>query len=322
MAHDEHGQHGQHDEHGQHDQIVAARRHCERLARAHYENFPVASRLLPARVRPAVAAIYAYSRIADDYADEIRFAGRRLERLAEHEQALDAALGGRWSELPASADERVFRALADAAERFDLPVDALRDLIDAFRQDCTVSRYDSFADVLDYCRRSANPVGRLVLALHDVRDPASLRASDAICTGLQLTNFWQDVAIDLEKDRIYLPAEDRRRFGVTEDALFEHRADDAFRELMAFEIERTRELFADGHPLARETRGRLGLWLRLVWAGGHAILDRIEEVGCNVFTHRPVLCGRDWIGLALPALLGRTRPTPVRLEEPARGSAA
>ena len=275
--------------------------HCRRLASSHYENFPTASLLLPARVRPAVAAIYAFARIADDFADEPEHEGVRSERLQEWRRLLDEALAGR----PRGP---VFVALSDAITRFDLPAQPLRDLILAFEQDVVTPRYATWDAMLDYCTRSADPVGRLVLALHGIRDDASVAASDAICTGLQLTNFWQDVAIDLGKDRIYLPAEDLARHGMTEADLFTRTATPAFRALLRDEIVRTRSVFARGLPLVRDTRGRLGLWLRCVWAGGHAILDRIEAEGCDVFARRPKLSRLDWARLLVPALVGRVSP--------------
>lgn len=283
--------------------IEAAYRHCQDLARRHYENFPTASLLLPARVRPAIAAVYAYARTADDFADEPEHEGHRDERLREWLAKLDDALAGR-------PEGPIFVAVADAVRRFDLPPQALRDLVDAFRQDVRVSRYATFPELLDYCTRSANPVGRLVLAAHGVRDSASLSASDSICTALQLVNFWQDVAIDLDKDRIYLPAEDLARFGVSESDLFARRATAPFRRLLAFEVERTREVFSAGWPLASRARGRLGLWLRCVWGGGHRILHAIERVDHDVFERRPVLGLSDWMAIGMPALTGLARPRP------------
>lgn len=276
---------------------------CLDLARDHYENFPTASVLLRPRLRPAVAAIYAFARTADDYADEPEHEGRRLELLEAWERRLDEALDGR-------PEGPVFTALADSVRRFELPVQPLRDLLDAFRQDCTVRRYRSFDELLDYCSRSANPVGRLVLALHGQAGEESLRQSDATCTGLQLANFWQDVAVDLDKDRVYLPLEDLHRFDLSEDELFARRATAPFRELLGFQVERTRRVFAPGWPLIARTGGRLGLWLRLVWGGGHRVLDRIERSGCDVFARRPKLGRGDWLRIAGPALLGRARPRP------------
>lgn len=280
--------------------LEAARDHCQRLASRHYENFPTASFVLPSRLRPAVAAVYAFARTADDFADEPEHEGHRLERLAEWKSLLREAAAGR-------PDGPVFTALAAAISAHDLPVRELEKLIEAFEQDCVTPRYATFDRVLDYCTRSADPVGRLVLALFGIRDDASVRRSDAICTALQLTNFWQDVAIDLDKDRVYLPLDDLARFGVSQEALFQRRATPEIRDLLAFQARRTRAIFAEGHDLVATSRGRLGLWLRLVWAGGHAILDGLELGGFDPFTRRPKLSKADWITLALPALLGRVR---------------
>lgn len=281
----------------------AASTNCQRLADEHYENFPTASIVLPARVRPAIAAIYAFARTADDFADEPQFGGRRLELLAQWRALLNEAVAGR-------PQGELFTALKAAIERHDLPVVELDKLIQAFEQDCVKARYATHAEVMDYCTRSANPVGRLVLAAHGIEDAASISWSDSICTALQLTNFWQDVAIDLDKDRIYLPQEDLARFGVTERSLFDKRATPEFRRLLAFEVERTRGIFAAGWPLVEGARGRLGLWLRLVWAGGNGILDRIERAEHDVFLRRPKLGKLDWIAVALPALLGRSSHRP------------
>jgi squalene synthase HpnC len=285
------------------DSIDDAVAHCQRLADRHYENFPTASIVLPASVRPAIAAIYAFARTADDFADEARFEGRRLELLARWRELLNEAAAGR-------PEGEVFTALAAAIGRHDLPVVELDKLIQAFEQDCVKARYATRAEILDYCTRSANPVGRLVLAAHGIEDASSISWSDAICTGLQLTNFWQDVGIDLDKDRIYLPQEDLARFGVSESDLFRKVATPDFRSLLAFEVERTRAIFAEGEPLVLTARGRLGLWLRLVWAGGHGILDRIDRAGHDVFGRRPALRKIDWIVMLVPALLGRTSPRP------------
>ncbi|HEX6850428.1 MAG TPA: squalene synthase HpnC [Candidatus Polarisedimenticolaceae bacterium] len=275
--------------------LEAAYDHCRAVARGHYENFPVASLAVPARIRPHVCAVYAFARSADDFADEAEHEGRRLERLDAWEAELDRALAGTTS-------DPVFLALGDTIRRFDLPDRLLRDLLDAFRQDCRVRRYARFEDLLDYSRRSANPVGRLVLLLFGERDEAKALRSDAICTALQLTNFWQDVAVDLEKDRIYLPEEDRLRHGVTEAALREGRVDDAFRALMAEMTARTRDLYAEGAPLLDAVRGRLRLELRLVVAGGTRILHRLESGGYDVFRRRPRLALADWAAIGARAL--------------------
>lgn len=279
--------------------VDAAYAYCERLARAHYENFPVGSLLVPRPLRKHFYAIYAFARTADDFADEGFAQGRspqeRLEALAEWGEMLKNAFAGR-------ASHPVFIALAETSARFDLPIALFEALLSAFSQDVTTSRYESFDQLLDYCRRSANPVGRLILLLFGHKDGQLNRWSDDICTGLQLANHWQDIAIDLDKDRIYLPAEDLVRFGLSEQDLLQKQAGDALRRLMAFEIDRAREFFRRGKPLCTAVGGRLGLELRAVWLGGWRILDRIEKNDYDVFTRRPVITAADKLrilGLAL-----------------------
>jgi squalene synthase HpnC len=264
----------------------------------HYENFPVASRLVPAALRPAVVAIYRFARAADDIADEGDApAHERLAALAAYDAALDAiARGERPSEPP-------FGDLADAIRAHALPIPLFHALISAFRQDVTTKRYATYAEVLDYCARSANPVGRLLLALYRRESEENLRQSDAICTGLQLTNFWQDVAIDWRKDRVYLPQEDLDRFGVARAQIGEGRMDERMRVLMLFQTARTRALLASGRPLTRALPWRLGLELSAVIAGGLRILSRIDAAGGDVFNHRPVLGTRDWAVVAYRAVL-------------------
>ena len=264
----------------------------------HYENFPVASRLVPARLRPAVVAIYRFARAADDIADEGDTApAERLAALAAYDDALAAIAAGRTPETPP------FPALAAAIRRHALPLPPFHDLVSAFRQDVTVGRYATYDDLADYCRRSANPVGRILLALYGADSQANVRASDAVCTGLQLTNFWQDVAFDWRKDRVYVPAEDLARFGVTEAQIAAQRADDRWRALAAFETARARALLGAGRPLARALPWRLGLELSAVIEGGLRILARIDAVGGDVFTRRPVLRTRDWCAVAYHALV-------------------
>ncbi len=271
----------------------------------HYENFPVASRLVPARLRPAVVAIYRFARAADDLADEgDALPAVRLEALAAFDDALTAIGNGETPNLPP------FPALAAAIREHSLPLAPLHDLLSAFAQDVTKARYASYAELLDYCRRSANPVGRLMLALYGAQTPANLAASDAVCTGLQLTNFWQDVAIDWQKDRVYIPMDDLDRFGITTSTIADQRIDDRWRALMAFEVARTRALLQAGRPLVRALPWRLGLELSAVIAGGLRILDRIAAVDGDVFTRRPVLRTWDWCTVAYHALV------------PARGVAA
>lgn len=277
-------------------QIRAAYDHCERAARRHYENFPVASFLVPRGSRRHVAAIYAFARAADDFADESAHAGRRLELLSDWGRRLDLAERG-------TADHPVFIAISHTIATRGLPVGPLRDLLEAFRQDTTVSSYESFDDLLGYCRLSANPIGRLLLHLFDRAEEPLIAMSDAICTGLQLANFWQDVSIDLDKGRCYIPAEDIGRFGVIERDLRERRSSPAFAELMRFQVERTRGLFRRGAGLPAAVEGRLGFELKLVLQGGLRILERIEKVDCDVFRKRPVLTLPDWGRMLVRAAL-------------------
>jgi squalene synthase HpnC len=264
-----------------------------RVSVGHYENFPVASILMPARLRPAVVAIYRFARAADDLADEGDAApDARVAALDAFDAELDRIERG---ETPPSAP---FPALAAAVREHGLPLVPFHDLVSAFRQDVTVTRYANFDAVLDYCRRSANPVGRLLLALYRVQAPADLVASDAICTGLQLTNFWQDVAIDWQKDRVYLPQDDLRHFGVTEPQIAQGHVNDAWRALLAFEVARARGLLESGRPLTRALPWRLGLELSAIISGGLRILERIDAVDGDVFTRRPVLATRDWLAVA------------------------
>jgi squalene synthase HpnC len=263
----------------------------------HYENFPVASFLLPRRLVPAVEAIYAFARSADDIADEgDATPQQRLAALAAYERALDAIERGDPGPDP------MFRRLAAVIAQFGLPLQPFRDLLSAFSQDVAVKRYPDFARLLDYCRRSANPVGLLMLSLYGAADAASVRESDAICSALQLINFLQDVAVDREKGRIYLPADDLARFGIEPARLAEWQADERWRALMAFEVGRARALLLAGAPLALRLPGRIGWELRLVVQGGLRILEAIEQVGYDVFTRRPKLGALDWPRLGWRAL--------------------
>jgi squalene synthase HpnC len=268
----------------------------------HYENFPVASVLLPARLRPAVEAIYAFARSADDLADEgDAEPAQRLAALSAYEQQLDRIEGGLTPESP------MFLRLAQVVKTYRLPVQLLRDLLSAFKQDVVTKRYPTYPQLLDYCRRSANPVGRLMLCLYGVSDETSLARSDAICSALQLINFWQDVAIDWDKQRIYLPLEDLERYGVSEAMLAAGQVTPQWQALMAFEVARTRALMLSGAPLALDLPGRIGWELRLVVQGGLRILERIEAVDYDVSNRRPKLGRSDWLVLIWRALRMRRR---------------
>ena len=272
----------------------------------HYENFPVASWLLPARFRPPIEAIYAFARGADDIADEGDLSdAARLQGLARYARALDEIEAG------SSPRDAPFARLAWAVREYALPIPLLRDLIDAFSQDVVKKRYATFAELMDYSRRSANPIGRLVLKLVSETDfPESgnrsltpfLSLSDAICSGLQIVNFWQDVAVDWQKGRVYIPQEDLARFGVTEAQIAEQRADARWQALMTFECERARGMLLSGAPLGRALPGRLGLEIRATVQGGLAILDKIDAVSGDVFRNRPVLRTFDWIGIIIRAV--------------------
>lgn len=263
----------------------------------HYENFPVASWLLPRSLRAPIEAIYAFARGADDVADEGEASeDARLAGLARYTDALDAIERG------ATPADPVFARIAWAIREHGLPVQLLRDLIDAFRQDVVKKRYTTYEELLDYSRRSANPVGRLVLHVMKRATPANVERSDAICSALQLINFWQDVEVDWRKRRVYIPQADLYRFQVSEADIAAHRADEKWRSLMAFECARSRELLMRGAPLARELPGRLGLEIRATVAGGARILAKIDAVGGDVFRHRPVLGTRDWIGIMMKAV--------------------
>lgn len=257
--------------------------HCEALARAHYENFPVGSWLLPDDKRKHLWAIYAFARMADDFADEAQYLDNlRLPLLENWEGQLLQCM---WRK----PQHPVFIALKDTIETFRLPVEPFQDLLMAFKMDVMVDRYKTFDDLLGYCRLSANPVGQLVLSVFGYKDPAIHELSDHICTALQLTNHWQDLAVDAGKSRIYVPQEDMARHGYDEDRLRAGVVDDAFRRVMAELVGRTRSLFEAGRPLLGRVGKDLSYEMRLVWLGGTAILKRIEAVQYDVFRSRPTL---------------------------------
>lgn len=288
---------------------AAAYAYCERLAREHYENFPVASRLLPSAMRPHVAAVYAFARRADDFADEPGLG------LAERQQLLDAwerrLTGDTAAALPAVLGaDLIFQALHQTMAACALPVSLFTDLLDAFRQDLHTTRYRTWDDLLAYCRRSANPVGRIVLRIGGY-DTARLDApSDALCTALQLTNFWQDLAIDWARGRLYVPMDDKERAGAREADLDAGRVTPEWRAVLAVMARRTRELVEAGRPVCDEVRGRLRWELRLTWLGASRILARLERAGFDVFHHRPSLGLRDAAPIALGALAWRTGRVP------------
>ena len=263
----------------------------------HYENFPVASILLPKRLVPAVEAIYAFARSADDLADEgDATPAERLAALETYGVALD-----RMHRKQVQSDP-LFERLAAVVEQYQLPLKPFYDLLSAFKQDVVVARYANYTDLLDYCRRSANPVGLLMLSLYQAADEENVRDSDAICSALQLINFLQDVAIDRQKERIYLPMDDLARFAVSPADFERAESHGKWRALMRFEVERARALLLSGAPLALRLPGRIGWELRLVVQGGLRILEAIEAVDYDVFRRRPRLQRRDWVTICWRAL--------------------
>ena len=262
--------------------LAEAELYCRELTRSHYENFAVASWFLPKRLRQHFFNVYAYCRISDDLGDEVGDAQASLALLSEWEEELDRCYSG-------SPTHPVFVALAGTVRAFDIPKHEFSDLLTAFRQDQTVTRYAAFNDFLGYCRNSANPVGHLVLYLGGYRDAERRRLSDFTCTALQLTNSWQDVAEDFGKGRVYLPQEDLQRFGVTEAMIAARQATPEFCELMRFEVERAREWFRQGLPLVGLVRHELARDLDLFSRGGMEILNTIEAQGYDVLSRRPTL---------------------------------
>jgi phytoene synthase len=266
--------------------------YCERLAREHYENFPVASWLLPSRMRPHVAAIYAFARIADDMADEgQRPANERLNDLQQWRARLHAAVEGDTADR--GPYTQVIVALARTVGECRLPVALFDDLLSAFAQDVTVRRYATWAEVLDYCRRSANPVGRLVLRVAGYENPSIDSRSDAVCTALQLTNLWQDFAVDWRKGRLYMPEELWRAAGARETDLDARRLTPEWRTAFGEVSRRTRALFVEGRSVCDDVRGRLRWELRATWLGGTRILDKLDASGFDIFNARPTLSAAD-----------------------------
>jgi hydroxysqualene synthase len=268
----------------------------------------VASFLLPKPVRPHIAALYAFARTADDFADEGQRTHEERYRLLEDWrellwQATDAAA---WRKLYSP----LFRALGHTIRQCSLPVSLLEDLLSAFRQDVATTRYATWADLMDYCRRSANPVGRLVLRICGYADDEIERRSDAVCTALQLANFWQDVAIDWKRGRLYLPREEWEAVGAPESDLEAGWITPPWRAALASAAARTRALFDEGRAVCDLVEGRLRYELRLTWLGGTLILDRLETVGYDVFASRPTIRRGDIPGLAWRAMRWSTLDTP------------
>lgn len=276
------------------DSIKKAYQHCRSIARDHYENFPVASFLIPARLRNHVYAVYAFARHADDLSDEKHDAAA----LDEWGQLLHHSLKGK-------AEHPILLALADTIHRFELPVDLFDRLIFAFMQDLRKTRFQDFDELYAYCKNSANPIGQIILYLNGYRDKELLKFSDNICTSLQLTNFWQDITIDYQKDRIYIPQDEMVGHHVTEiqirDRIFNHN----FRDLMKSLVDQTMNLFRGGLPLFGRIHGRLKWELKFTIKGGMAILDKIADMEYNVLKARPVLNKLDWTKIGLNLALNR-----------------
>ena len=268
------------------------------MAIDHYENFPVASILLPRRFRHAVETIYRFARQADDFADEGNLSDeQRLANLGEFRAELIRIASHETPLTPLFVD------LAGIVAQYQLPLQLFHDLLDAFTQDVIKKRYANYDELLQYCRRSANPVGRLLLHLYQQATAQNLNYSDAVCTSLQLINFWQDVKKDYAIGRIYLPQDDLACYGVTEQYIIEERVDAAWWVLMQFQVQRARELMNNGAPLGSILTGRVGLEMRLIIAGGNRILSQLEKNNYDMFRHRPALRPWDWV-----IMLGRSAP--------------
>jgi squalene synthase HpnC len=278
--------------------LEQAREYCRRLARTHYENFSVATWFLPKHLRQDFLNVYAYCRISDDLGDEVGDATAALTLLDEWQAELEACYAG-------TPRHPVFVALAETVRKFEIPQHEFSDLLIAFRQDQSVTRFETFADVLAYCRYSANPVGHLVLYLCGYRDAERQQLSDYTCAALQLANFWQDVSVDHAKGRVYLPLEDLRRYAVTEEDLAQNRNTPAFCEMMKFEVERARQWFDRGLPLVKTVNKELAVDLELFSRGGLEILDAIERQGFAVLGRRPVISRTRKLALVARAALGK-----------------
>jgi len=278
--------------------LSEAREYCARLARTHYENFSVASWFLPRRLRQHFFNVYAYCRISDDLGDEVGDTAASLELLDQWQQDLDACYDG-------APKHPVFVALAETVRQFEIPKHEFSDLLIAFRQDQTVMRFETFNELLAYCRYSANPVGHLVLYLCGYRDPERQQLSDFTCTALQLANFWQDVTTDYAKGRIYLPLEDLHLFNVSEDDIAHNENTSAFCAMMKFEVERARDWFRQGFPLVKQVDRELAIDLELFSRGGQEILNAIEQQNYAVLGNRPVISKPRKLALVARAAVGK-----------------
>jgi len=278
--------------------LEESREYCRRLARTHYENFSVATWFLPKRLRQDFLNVYAYCRISDDLGDEVGDPAAALALLDEWQTELDACYAG-------SPRHPVLVALAETVRKFEIPKHEFSDLLIAFRQDQTITRFETFDDVLAYCRYSANPVGHLVLYLCGYHDGERQQLSDYTCTALQLANFWQDVTVDYAKGRIYLPLEDLRRYSVTEQDVAQNRNTPSFCEMMKFEVERARQWFDRGLPLVEKVDKGLAVDIELFTRGGQEILNAIERQNFAVLGRRPVISKPRKLALVARAALGK-----------------
>ena len=293
--------------------LTEARAYCEQLATSHYENFSVLTSLTPKPSRPHFAAVYAFCRWSDDLGDEVGDRARSRELLAWWDRQLQAMYAG-------EASHPILIALADTVKTYEIPIDPFRALISAFAQDQDVLEYPSYEQLHDYCTLSADPVGRLVLYLCNAYSPRNAQLSDLTCTGLQLANFWQDVSRDLDIGRIYLPADDRQRFGLDDQSLRDKRFTNEYRELLRFEVLRARNLLLEGRELLRQLHGRFRLTIDVFNRGGLAILDAIERAEFDTLSHRPQVSKTQKIGIMVDGLLrkpisrGRVRSWPLASE--------
>ena len=270
--------------------INSSFKYCEYIAKNHYENFPVASLLIPKEKRKYIYSIYAFARVADDFADEPDIEGGKEKRLALLDE-WKAKLKNSYNE---KAYDPIFIALASTVKDCKIPIEPLENLLKAFRQDVVKSRYENFKEVLDYCTNSANPVGRLILMVFGKHDEEMFKYSDKICTALQLTNFWQDVSVDLKKDRVYIPQDDLKNYGYSEEELINLKYNNNFKELIKFQVNRTDKIFEEGKQLIRLTAedkslNRLTWELKLTWLGGKEILNKIKSLDYDVLSKRPKL---------------------------------
>lgn len=274
-----------------------AYRHCRTIAREHYENFPVASWMLPANLRNHVAAVYAFARAADDFADEGNVsADFRLQCLEEWRKKLVRS-------DDVTNDEPVFIALADTLKRFEMTTEPFHHLLDAFEQDVVKKDYESFDEVISYCAKSANPVGRIMLSLFRCRNDYTVPPADALCTALQLANFWQDVSRDRLKPRVYLPKDEMLKFGVHIEDVLVGKDTEEFRELMRFQVERTREFFFAAKALFAYVPLQFRVELRAVWHGGMKVLDKIAATDYNALAIRPSLSRKEMVGVFIRSLV-------------------